>query len=94
MMVMFLTRYLIERPEFGRIDLLQPSLLDKKLQIAIYGCLIQRTHCPAPGLENFINAQWPIRFKKDLLDGAPLICFPLHFGSTALDLCKGLLQQS
>lgn len=94
MMVVFLTRYLIERPEFGRIDLLQPALFDKKLQIAIYGCLVQRTHRPAPGLKNFTNAQGPIRFEKDLLDGVPLICFPLHAGSTALDYCKGLSQQS
>ena len=94
MMVMFLTRYLIERPEFGCVDLLQPSLLDKELQIAIYGCLIQRTHRPASGLENFINTQRPVRLKKDLLDGVPLIRFPLHFGSTARDFCKGLRQQS
>lgn len=94
MMVMLLARYLIKCPEFGCIDLLQPALLDKKLQIAIYSCLIQRTHRPAPGFEDFANTQWPVCLKKDFLDGIPLIRFPLHFGSTALDFCKGLRQQS
>lgn len=94
MMVMFFARNLIERPKFGCIDSLQPALLDKEIQIAIYGCLIQRTHRPAPDLENFVYTQWPVRLKKDLLDSVPLIRFPLHFVSTALDFRKGLRQQS
>jgi hypothetical protein len=89
MMVVFLARNLIERSQFGRIDPFQPPLLHKKLQIAIYGCLIQRAHRPAPGFQNFINAQRSIRFEKNLLNGIPLICFPLHSGSTASDIQKG-----
>jgi hypothetical protein len=94
MMVVFLARYFIERSKFGCVDLLQPALFDKELQITIYGCLIQRTHRTAPGLENIVDTQWPVRKKKDLLDGLSLTRFPLHLGSTALDFSNELRQQS
>jgi hypothetical protein len=81
MMMMFLARDLIKSSQFGRMDLLKPPLFDQKLEIAIYGCLVQRAHHPAPGLENFFNTQGAIGFKEYILDGIPLIRFPLHYGS-------------
>ncbi len=94
MMMVLLARYLVKRSQFRRVDLLQPALLDKKLQIAIYGRLVQRTNHPAADFENFVNTQRPIRFEKYVLDGIPLVCFPLHFGSNALHYHKGHCQQS
>lgn len=94
MVVVFLARYLIESSQFGCVNLSQPPLLNQKLQVAIYGSLVQRTYRPAAGFENFVNAQGPIGFEKDLLDGISLICFPLHFRTAPSDDRKGFRQQS
>ena len=82
MVVVFLARYLIESSQFGCVNLSQPPLLNQKLQVAIYGSLVQRTYRPAAG------------FEKDLLDGISLICFPLHFRTAPSDDRKGFRQQS
>jgi hypothetical protein len=81
MVVVSLAGFLVESAQLGRLDFFQPPCLNEKLQIAIDGCLIERTHRTAAGIQNFIYAQGSIDLLKYFLYGVPLICLPLHTGS-------------
>lgn len=83
MVVVFFARSFVERAKFGRIDFYEPSSLDKKFQVAVHRCLVERFHRSPSGFENFIDAQRPVDLPKNLLDGVPLVRFPLHTVSQA-----------
>ncbi len=70
--VMLFPGSLVKRSKGGLVDLSEPSLCHQQFEITIDSRLIEGPYRPAPGIQDFFNAQGPVVLPEDLLDRMPL----------------------